>query len=79
MTESAFPPETDPETESFPIEPHYHPLHKIPRKIYDFLASAKLAMFLLVAILASCVSGVTFLRERAGVRSCMAHFCHCRV
>lgn len=57
----------EPETEHYPIEPRYHPIHKIPRKIYDFLASAKLAMALLVAILGSCVAGVTIWRgERAG-------------
>jgi len=45
MTELNNPP--DPESESFPVEPRYHPTHKIPRKIYDFLASAKLAMVLI--------------------------------
>lgn len=55
------------ETEQYPIEPRYHPIHKIPRKIYDLLASAKLAMALLVAILACCVAGVTIWRgARAG-------------
>lgn len=52
------------ETEIFPIEPRYHPIHKIPRIIYDFLASAKLAMFLLVVILACSVAGVTIVREK---------------
>ena len=50
------------EKESFPVEPRYHPIHKIPRKIYDFLASARLAMALLVIILACCVTGVTVWR-----------------
>ena len=50
------------ETETYPIEPHYHPIHKLPRKIYDFMASAKLAMALLVIILVSCVAGVTLWR-----------------
>jgi cytochrome c biogenesis protein ResB len=60
------PPDTDPTTEHFPIEPRYHPVNKIARKIYDFLASSKLAMFLLVSILACCVAGVTIFRgERA--------------
>ncbi len=54
----------DSENEHFPLEPRYHPVHKIPRKIYDFLASAKLAMFLLVAILGCCVTGVTVFREK---------------
>lgn len=55
---------TDPEVEAetFPVEPRYHPIHKIPRKIYDFLASARLAMALLVTILACCVIGVTIWR-----------------
>jgi hypothetical protein len=57
----------EPEVEHYPIEPRYHPIHKIPGKIYGFLASAKLAMALLVAILGSCVAGVTIWREvRAG-------------
>ena len=53
---------TDQEQEQYPLEPRYQPIHKIPRKIYDFLASAKLAMLLLVVILACCVSGVTLFR-----------------
>ncbi len=55
-------PETDQEPEQYPIEPRYHPIHKIPRKIFDFLASSKLAMFLLVALLVCCVTGVTVFR-----------------
>lgn len=58
----------DPESESdiFPIEPRFHPVHKLTRKIYDFLASSRLAMALLVVILVCCLSGVTILRgERA--------------
>lgn len=50
------------EAESYPIEPRYHPIHRVTRGIYDFLASARLAMFLLVAILASCLAGVTVIR-----------------
>jgi hypothetical protein len=68
MTESQLPDETTLETENenetFPVEPRYHPIHKIPRKIYDFLASAKLAMLLLVVILACCVAGVTVVRDK---------------
>lgn len=52
----------EPENEHYPIEPRYHPIHKIPRKIYDALASAKLAMALLVVILVCCVVGVTVYR-----------------
>ena len=55
-------PSPEPENEHYPIEPRYHPIHKIPRKIYDFLASSKLAMGLLVAILVCCVVGVTVWR-----------------
>ena len=62
MTDIHIPPEAEAENESYPIEPRYHPIHKIPRKIYDFLASAKLAMALLVIILACCVAGVTVWR-----------------
>jgi hypothetical protein len=50
------------EDEIFPLEPRYHPIHRIPRKIYDALASAKLAMVLLVLILICCVVGVTIYR-----------------
>lgn len=56
--------ENEQEAETFPLEPRYHPLHKFPRKIYDFFASAKLAMALLIIILACCVSGVTIWRGR---------------
>lgn len=64
MTEFSYPPENESEDEIFPVEPRYHPIHKIPRKIYDFLASAKLAMLLLVVILACCVFGVTIVRDK---------------
>lgn len=62
MTDTHTPPEVEAEEESYPVEPRYHPLHKIPRNIYDFLASAKLAMALLITILACCVCGVTIWR-----------------
>lgn len=55
-------PQDDSETEIYPVEPRYHPIHKIPRKIYDFLASAKLAIALLVVILLCCLAGVTVWR-----------------
>lgn len=55
-------PEQEPEAETYPVEPRYHPVHKIPRKIYDFFASAKLAMALLLIILGCCISGVTVVR-----------------
>lgn len=50
------------EAERYPIEPHYHPIHKIPRIIFNFLASAKLAMALLVMVLGCCLAGVTVVR-----------------
>ena len=62
MTDKPVLPEEETENETYPVEPRYHPIHKIPRKIYDFLASAKLAMALLVVILACCVAGVTVWR-----------------
>jgi hypothetical protein len=62
MTDLNTPPEVETEVETFPVEPRYHPIHKIPRKIYDFLASSKLAMSLLVIILACCLTGVTVWR-----------------
>ncbi len=46
----------------YPLQPYYHPLHRVTRRVYDFLASAKLAMFLLVVILVCCVTGVTVFR-----------------
>ncbi|GAW68851.1 hypothetical protein GPEL0_01f5383 [Geoanaerobacter pelophilus] len=58
---------TGDDNEQFPLEPRYHPVNKMLRKIYDFLASAKLAMVLLVAILICCLVGVTLFRgQRAG-------------
>lgn len=50
------------DVEEYPIAPRYHPIHKIPRKIYDFFASARLAIFLLITLLACCLTGVTLLR-----------------
>ncbi len=61
-TPTPSPADNQPEQEAYPVEPRYHPIHKIPRKIYDFLASARLAMVLLVTILACCISGVTLWR-----------------
>jgi hypothetical protein len=63
MDEQLIPPvDQESEQEVFPLEPRYHPIHKIPRKIYEFLASARLAMVLLVTILICCVSGATIWR-----------------
>lgn len=62
MTDLRSTPGPEEEKESYPVEPRYHPIHKIPRKIYDFLASSKLAMALLVIILACCLLGVTVWR-----------------
>ncbi|QXE90560.1 cytochrome c biogenesis protein ResB [Geomonas subterranea] len=60
-------PDNDSEGERFPLEPRIHPVNKSLRAIYDFLASAKLAMVLLVAILTCCVVGVTLFRgQRSG-------------
>lgn len=53
-----------PEEEVYPVEPRYHPLHRIPRRIYDALASARLALALLVIILICCVAGVTVVRDK---------------
>lgn len=65
VTEYNLPPDMEEEEEEiFPVEPRYHPLHKITRKVYDFLASAKLAMFLLVVILVCSVAGVTIVRDK---------------
>jgi hypothetical protein len=62
MTDKHTPPKVETEDQLFPIEPRYHPIHRIPRLIYDFLASARLAMVLLVVILVSCVTGATVYR-----------------
>lgn len=68
MTTSIGPPGPDIESEHFPIAPRYHPVNRAARAIYDFLASSKLAMALLVVILVCCVTGVTvFSAERAWV------------
>ena len=60
----ALPPlgDSESEQEHFPLEPRYHPIHKYTRYVYDFLASSRLAMLLLVTILFSCISGVTLWR-----------------
>lgn len=50
------------ERDTFPVEPRYHPVHMLPRKIYDFLASARLAMALLIVILICCIAGATIWR-----------------
>lgn len=52
------------ETEPYPVEPRYHPVNRVLRRVYDFLASAKLAMFLLVAILVCCLTGTTVYRDK---------------
>jgi hypothetical protein len=55
------------EIEQYPIEPRYHPVNRMIRGLYDFLASAKLAMALLVIILSCCLVGVTVYRgQEAG-------------
>lgn len=66
MTEPSPLTEQETEQEVFPVEPHYHPVHKLPGKIYGFFASARLAMTLLVVILGCCLAGVTIVR---GVRA----------
>lgn len=55
-------PENHDQDERFPLEPRVHPVNKTLRAIYDFLASSKLAMALLVAILVCCIVGVTVFR-----------------
>lgn len=50
--------------ERYPFEPGYHPIHRLPRAVYDFLASARLAMLLLATILTCCLAGVTIYREK---------------
>lgn len=68
MTEEFNGAESQTEEETFPVEPRYHPIHKYPRKIYDFFASSRLAMVLLSTILLCCVCGVTVWRgEQAWV------------
>lgn len=57
-------PEGEAEVEQYPLEPRYHPVNRIIRSLYDFLASAKLAMALLVVILACCLAGTTVVREK---------------
>ena len=57
-------PDSDTETEHYPLEPRYHPVHKLTRTVYDILASSRLAMALLIALLVCCVVGVTIFREQ---------------
>lgn len=49
--------------EVYPVEPRYHPVNSLARSVYDFFASAKLAMFLLVAVLLCCLAGTTIYRD----------------
>lgn len=72
MTDNLPPAEDKPENETFPVEPRYHPVNRVARGIYDFLASARLAMALLVVILACCVVGVTVWREAEAGRKIFA-------
>lgn len=58
--------------ETYPVEPRFHPVNRVARRIYDFLASARLAMALLVIILACCVTGVTVWREAEAGRMIFA-------
>ncbi|UPU36732.1 cytochrome c biogenesis protein ResB [Geomonas paludis] len=55
-------PPSDAEPERYPLEPRYHPIHAFPRLVYGFLASTKLALLLLIAILFCCLAGVTLYR-----------------
>ncbi|MFZ4858148.1 MAG: hypothetical protein ACOYL3_17300 [Desulfuromonadaceae bacterium] len=64
MTEYKNLPDSD--DHQFPIEPRFHPVNRIVRRVYDCFASSKLAMTLLVSILLCCIVGVTFYR---GVRA----------
>lgn len=69
MTEMRVDCEVEEENETFPVEPTYRPVHQIPRRIFGLLASVKLAMSLLVAILSCCLAGVTLWRgAEAGAR-----------
>ena len=57
------PENNDSELEQFPVEPRFHPVNRIARGVYDKLASAKLAMLLLVAILISCLCGALLFKD----------------
>lgn len=48
--------------EPFPLEPRYHPVNRVLSKMYNALASSRLAMVLLLAILACSVIGATVYR-----------------
>jgi|GEM_PF-1331661 len=64
MAESNTPQEDGSEIEQFPVEPRYHPAGRIARKVYDHLASSRLAMGLLVAILICCLIGGIFFKDQ---------------
>lgn len=63
MMQTPLLPDNESVTETYPVEPRYHPVNKACRAVYDLLASARLAMALLVVILVCCVVGVTVWRE----------------
>jgi hypothetical protein len=64
MIDKNSPRDNNDETEQYPLEPRYHPLNRVVRSIYDFFASSKLAMALLVSILLSCLCGATLYGEQ---------------
>lgn len=63
MAENDIPPNYERDDEQPLLELRYHPVNKVARKIYDFMASAKLAMLLLVSILLGCLCGGIFFKE----------------
>lgn len=64
MEDSGNQPENETEYEPYPVEPRYHPVNRWLRNIYDLLASARLALFLLIAILVCCLAGTTIYRGK---------------
>lgn len=65
-------PDDETGNEQFPVEPGFHPVNRTARAVYDFLASARLAMVLLVVILVCCVTGATVWREAEAGRKIFA-------
>jgi hypothetical protein len=65
MSDALLPPDSDSDVEQYPLEPRFHPINRVVRIVYDRLASAKLAMFLLAAILLSCLCGGIFFKDES--------------
>lgn len=64
--------DTNSENLEYPLKPAFHPVNRQIRRVYELLASARLAMALLIVILLCCIVGVTVWREAEAGRMVFA-------